>query len=80
MPGVLALGAQSCVVVLDSVLGEGSKVASGIIFSWLADLLTSPEKALGWKEQRPDPEEEPFSLPLSQGWLFLSQMWLQRGL
>lgn len=42
--------------VLDTVLGEGRKVASGIIvFSCLVYLLASPEKALGWKgaEARP---------------------------
>lgn len=60
-------------------------MASGsIVFSCLADLLASPEKALGWKGAEARPRGGAFflggALPLSHGWLFLSQMWLQRGL
>lgn len=55
-----------------------------IVFSCLADLLASPEKTLGWKEAEARPRGGAFflrgALPLSHGWLFLSQMWLQRGL
>lgn len=71
--------------VLDTGLGEGRKVAPGVIvFSCLADLLASYVMTLGWKGAEARLRGGALflrgALPPSQGWLFLSQMWLQRGL
>lgn len=55
-----------------------------LVFSFLPDLLASSVKTLGWKLAEARPRGGALflrgALPPSQGWLFLSQMWLQRGL
>lgn len=52
--------------------------------SCLADLLASSGETLGWEGAEARPRGGALflrgALPPSQGWLFLSQMWLQRGL
>jgi hypothetical protein len=67
------------VVVVTSELGVLDSLPS-----CFPDLLASFERRLVGREQEPDLEEEPVflrgALPSSQGWLFLYQMWLQRGL
>lgn len=85
MPGVFALATQSCAVGPGYCPWLGRKVAPGVIvFSCLADLLASSGETLGWEGAEARPRGGALflrgALPPSLGWLFLSQMWLQRGL
>lgn len=85
VPGVFALAAQSRAVGPGYCPWQGRKVAPGVlVFSCLADLLASSGETLGWEGAEARLRGGALflsgALPPSQGWLFLSQMWLQRGL